>query len=244
MCIKDFTDSIFPNILNLCPSFSIQPSRPHQLFGHKRFKLQGQIKFKYQLIHSPLLINLNMCFGLNSLTKALNCFGQRKVLSCPHSTYLPNVFAHRNPHAAAQSARVHAAKSMKQICKQRSATAGRNTNQPEAKPRGAHYRHARSQPLKPLQRCNTTIIPPLRPVYSVFRNIFWVTSGGMCLLSTSGWPGTVKDRSRIYALGISGPVHIFTTYLSLCLAILTWMTNTSPHWSPRRYFWTHCTQGA
>ena len=187
-------DSIFPNILNLCPSFSIQPSQPHQLFSHKRFKLQGQIKFKYQLIHSPLLINLIMRFGLNSLTKALNCFGRHKVLSCPRSTYLPNIFARRNPHAAAQSARVRAVKSIKQIHKQRSATAGRNTNQPEAKPRGAHYRHARSQPLKLLRQCNTAIIPPPHPVYSVSRNIFWATSGGMCLSSTSGWPGTVKDR--------------------------------------------------
>jgi hypothetical protein len=94
------------------------------------------------------------------LTKVLNCFGRRKALSCPRSTYLPNVFARRNPHAAAQAARVRAAKSAKQIRKRRPAAAGSNTKQPSAKPRSAHYRHARSRPLKPLRRCNTAIVPP------------------------------------------------------------------------------------
>ena len=159
MCIKDFADS-FSNILNLRARFAIRPSQPHQLFGQGHFELRSQSKFKYRLIHSPLFLLINMRFGLNSLTKVLNCFGRRKALSCPRSTYLPNVFARRNPHAAAQSARVRAAKSAKQIRQQRPAADGSKTNQPDAKPRGAHHRHARSRPLKPLRRCNTAIVPP------------------------------------------------------------------------------------
>jgi flagellar biosynthesis GTPase FlhF len=87
------------------------------------------------------------------LTKVLNCFGRRKVLSCPRNTYLPNIFARRNAHAAAQSARIRAAKSAKQIRKPRLAAAGNNT-------RGARHRHARTRPLKPLRRCNTALAPP------------------------------------------------------------------------------------
>ena len=55
MCIKDFTDSLVTNILNLRPSFSIRPYQPHQLVGQDHFKLQGQSEFEYQLIHSPQL---------------------------------------------------------------------------------------------------------------------------------------------------------------------------------------------
>jgi hypothetical protein len=101
-----------------------------------------------------------MRFSLNTLTKILNCFRSRKALSSPRSTYLPNIFARRNPYATARSARLRAAKSAGRLRKQRLAAGGNNANRPSTKPRAPHYRRARTRPVNPLRRCNTTLAPP------------------------------------------------------------------------------------
>ena len=44
-----------------------------------------------------------MRFGLNTLTKFLNQFGNRKLIFSPRSTYLPNIFARRDPRTVARS---------------------------------------------------------------------------------------------------------------------------------------------
>ena len=49
--------------------------------------------------------------GLNTLTKFLNQFGSRKLISSLRSTYLPNIFARRDPRMVARSAKLRAAKS-------------------------------------------------------------------------------------------------------------------------------------
>ena len=89
----------------------------------------------------------------------MGCFKRRKVLSSPRSTYLPNIFARRDPHAAARSARLRAAKSVGRTRKQRSAVAGSNSNC-STRPHAGQHRHTRMRPLKPLQRCNTALGPP------------------------------------------------------------------------------------
>ena len=87
---------------------------------------------------------------LDTLTKFLN-LGSRKILSCHRSTYLPNIFARRGPRAAARSAKLRAAKSARRI----HSTAARGANRQTAR-----RRHAKRNPPKALQRCNTAVAPP------------------------------------------------------------------------------------
>ena len=56
-----------------------------------------------QLIHFALSPFFAMRFGLNTLTKFLNQFGSRKLIFSPRSTYLPNIFARRDPRTVARS---------------------------------------------------------------------------------------------------------------------------------------------
>lgn len=105
-----------------------------------------------------------MRLSLNTLTTFLNHFGGRKVLSSSRDTYLPNIFARRNPRVVARSARLRAAKSAGRIrSKHRHAATAANTNRPSStgtahgdKPQ---YRHAKTRRLKPLRRCNTVLTP-------------------------------------------------------------------------------------
>ena len=109
-----------------------------------------------------------MSFILNTLTTILTNFGSREV-------HPPNISTHRNPRATArsQSTRLQAAKSAARLHKHRS-TANETTNSERqnnktgtgathgTKPRGTKYRQMKSRRIaggKPLQRCNTALIP-------------------------------------------------------------------------------------
>ena len=91
-----------------------------------------------------------MRFGLNILSTILHSFGSRKIKSSSHNTHLPNIFARRDPHTAARSAKLRAARS-----------AGRIRNGRTADPvHGGTKAHRRAP--RPLRRCNNVIILPPR----------------------------------------------------------------------------------
>ena len=121
-----------------------------------------------------------MPFGLTTFTTFLNYFGSREVQSSPdnirpHRTRPHNIFAPRNPRIQrSRSARLHAAKSAARLHNHRSAanaaankanrhsTTGGTGFAHGAKQRGIKLRRAKMRPLpaaKPLQRCNTALIP-------------------------------------------------------------------------------------
>ena len=123
-----------------------------------------------------------MPFILNTLTTILTNFGSHQVPSKSDTTHLPNISAHRNTRATAQSgsesARLQAARSRARLHKHRStANATINSNQHTSvagtgtvhgeKPRGTKYRQTKTRHVtggKPLQRCNTALIPqPIHP---------------------------------------------------------------------------------
>ena len=89
-----------------------------------------------------------MGLDLDTLTKFLN-LGSRKILSGHRSTYLPNIFARRDPRAAARSAKLRAAKSAGRV---HSIAARR------ARPQTDRH-HAKRYPPKPLKRYNTVVAP-------------------------------------------------------------------------------------
>ena len=95
-----------------------------------------------------------MRFGLNILSTILHSFGSRKVTSSIRNTHLPNIFARRDPHTAARSANLRAARSAGRIRNGRTASTTWRTADPV---RGTKN-HRRAP--RPLRRCNNVIIPP------------------------------------------------------------------------------------
>src|SRR6266851_7886516 len=103
-----------------------------------------------------------MRFGLNIVSTILQSFGSRKVLSGSRNTYLPNIFARRNPRAAARSARLRATKSAGRI---RNGNTGSTTWRSTEAVGGANApSRDRAAPKmrgpRPLRRCNDVFIMP------------------------------------------------------------------------------------
>jgi len=94
-----------------------------------------------------------MRFGLNILSTILHSFGSRKVTSSVRGAHLPNIFARRDPHAAARSAKLRAARSTGRIRNGRTASATWRTADP------VHGIKAHRRAPRPLRRCNNVIIP-------------------------------------------------------------------------------------
>jgi hypothetical protein len=103
-----------------------------------------------------------MRFGLNVVSTILQSFGSRKVQSGSRNTYLPNIFARRNPRAAARSARLRATKSAGRI---RNGNTGSTTwRSTEAVDGASAPSRDGAAPKKrgprPLRRCNDVFIVP------------------------------------------------------------------------------------
>ena len=120
--------------------------------------IQSQERIKSKVVNipkPPTQPNLRpslvtMRIGFNILSTILHSFGSRKIKSSSHNTHLPNIFARRDPHATARSAKLRAARST-----------GRIRNGRTADPvHGGTKAHRRGAP-RPLRRCNSVII--LRP---------------------------------------------------------------------------------
>src|SRR6267142_1863751 len=103
-----------------------------------------------------------MRFGLNVLSTILHSFGSRKVQSSSRNTHLPNIFARRDPRAAARSAaRLRATKSAGRIRNRHTASARWGSEGPV---HGANARRNVGQGGRPrrLRRCNDVVRPPPR----------------------------------------------------------------------------------
>ena len=100
-----------------------------------------------------------MRFGLKVLSTILHSFGSRKVQSSSRNTHLPNIFARRDPHAAARSAaRLRATKSAGRIRNRHTASVRRGSTGPV---HGANARRNAGR-LRRLRRRDDVIRPQPR----------------------------------------------------------------------------------